>query len=315
MLDLNGKKFMNIQEAVQWLLDNNALPFQCSANYIANTEIGLGTIDNPSPAKVKIGSLILFADSKIATVSGLTENGFIVGTQNVNIQTVLNYISNIFISPSDQHLYTLLSNGETIDAGLVRGVESFEINASQHLIVNYNDGTSDDLGAIFTGNISISGNITATGTIDGGTVTGNEIIEKMVGYSFTKVNANQNIVYAGASKTGNKLTLVVFETYTSDGTDNDIQIGYFDIPSAIGSNLYPYTVGLVDYVLNQQSIALFDDNSQSSEAKMAKLEVLKGSNTRLFFNLRRLSNASLENGHTYVLRAEVTFLLSANLAS
>ena len=65
MLKIEGKTFMNIQEAVQWLLDNNALPFQSSANYIANTEIGMGTIVNPSPAKVRIGSLIFFADSKI----------------------------------------------------------------------------------------------------------------------------------------------------------------------------------------------------------------------------------------------------------
>ena len=84
MLRINGKVFMNLQEAVQWLLDNNVLPYQCTANYVADTEIGIGTIVNPSPAKVRIGSLILFADCKVATVTGITDSGFIVGSQYID---------------------------------------------------------------------------------------------------------------------------------------------------------------------------------------------------------------------------------------
>lgn len=60
------------------------------------------------------------------------------------------------------HLYLSLTNGDELDAGNVKPVTSFEINASQHLIVNYGDGTSQDLGAIFTGNITIEGTLKQT---------------------------------------------------------------------------------------------------------------------------------------------------------
>lgn len=168
MLKVNGKTFMNIQEAVQWLLDNNALPFQSSANYIANTEIGLGTIINPSPAKVRIGSLIFFADSKVSTVIGLTENGFIVSDQYNDLVDDVVYVSNVALN-AQGHLIVTLSNGQDIDAGLIKQVWYFSIDASQHLIVHYNDTSTTDLGAIFSGNLSISGNIDATGYVSSAT--------------------------------------------------------------------------------------------------------------------------------------------------
>lgn len=166
MLKIEGRTFMNIQEAVQWLLDNNALPFQSSANYIANTEIGLGTIVNPSPAKVRIGSLIFFADSKVSTVIGLTENGFIVSDQYNDLVDDVAYVSSVDINASG-HLITTFSDGQTKDAGLIKQVLYFGIDASQHLIAYYNDGTSTDLGAIFNGNITIAGDLTVGGTISG----------------------------------------------------------------------------------------------------------------------------------------------------
>ena len=161
MLQINGKTFMNLQEAVQWLLDNNCIPFQCTANYQANTEIGLGTIVNPTPAKVRIGSLIFFADSKVSTVIGLTENGFICSDEYNDLVDDVVYVSNVQLNASG-HLIVTLSNGTDIDAGLIKQVTDFSINASQHLIVSYNNGTSTDLGAIFSGDINISGTFTAT---------------------------------------------------------------------------------------------------------------------------------------------------------
>ena len=191
MLQINGKTFMNLQEAVQWLLDNNALPFQSSANYVANTEIGMGTIVNPSPAKVRIGSLIFFADSKVSTVIGLTENGFIVSDQYNDLVDDIVYVSNVALNASG-HLIVTLSNGDNIDAGLIKQVTSFSINGSQHLIANYNDGTSTDLGAIFQGNINIAGNFTA-----------DSIIENMSGYSFAHGSSDITVIYAGVVKNGN----------------------------------------------------------------------------------------------------------------
>ena len=106
------------------------------------------------------------------------------------------------------HLYLTLTNDEELDAGNVKPVTSFEINASQHLIVNYGDGTSQDLGAIFSGNVNIDGTLNAT------KVTGNEIVENMSGYTFEKANNNDkfnfNYIYASIVKNRNKLTFVCY---------------------------------------------------------------------------------------------------------
>ena len=315
MLQINGKIFMNLQEAVQWLLDNNALPFQSSANYVANTEIGMGTIVNPSPAKVRIGSLIFFADSKVSTVIGLTENGFICSDQYNNLVDDIAYVTNVSINASG-HLITTLSDGQTIDAGIVKQVSGFSINASQHLIVSFNDGTSTDLGAIFSGNITISGNLTVTGGISGNAITGNSIVETMTGYSFVKdTNINWSPVYVGAVKNGNKLTLVIFGNYTYATGDGDTQVGKFVIPSAVGSLLYPYTMGAITNILDQKSVAFFKNTSVGNEPKYITCEISKSHNGQVNFNFRRVATASLENGETYVFRYEVTFLLSDNLAA
>ena len=162
----SGKNLMNLQEAVQWLLDNNALPFQCTADYVGGAEIGLGTIVNPTPAKVRVGSLIFFADSKVSTVIAITSNSFICSDEYNDLVDDVVYVSNVQLNASG-HLIVTLSNGTNIDAGLIKQVASFSINASQHLIANYNDGTSTDLGAIFTGDISITGNLNVSGSING----------------------------------------------------------------------------------------------------------------------------------------------------
>lgn len=54
-----------------------------------------------------------------------------------------------------------LTNGTWLTAGNIKPVSNFNIDTNQHLIVNYQDGTSQDLGAIFSGNVVINGTITA----------------------------------------------------------------------------------------------------------------------------------------------------------
>lgn len=176
MLKINEKTFLNIQEAVQWLMDNNALPFQCTANYAANTEIGLGTIVNPTMAKVRIGSLIFFADSKVSTVTGITTNGFIVSDKYNDLVDDVVYISDVTLL-GNGHLIVYFSNGTSKDVGQIKEVTGFTINSQQHLVVSYNDGTSVDLGAIFNGNITISGTLSVTGDATiGGDISGSSNI-------------------------------------------------------------------------------------------------------------------------------------------
>ena len=307
MLQINGKTFMNLQEAVQWLLDNNALPFQSSANYIANTEIGLGTIVNPSPAKVRIGSLIFFADSKVSTVVGLTENGFIVSDQYNDLVDDVVYVSNVALNASG-HLIVTLSNGDTIDAGLIKQVSGFSINGSQHLIVSYNDGSTTDLGAIFNGNITISGNLTVSGTVDGNLVTGNEILEKMAGYSFSprsKTNLTITTIYAGVVKTGNKVTIVMFQAIERTGTiqDNYASFGEFTLPSSVADKIYPYSGNIVGAI-----------NVAITGSKNIYMTTYKNNAYVLTYSASGLNDV-LDLNTTYYMRVEQTFLLSENLAS
>lgn len=164
MLKINEKTFLNIQEAVQWLLDNNALPFQCTANYAANTEIGLGTIVNPTMAKLRVGSVIFFNDSKASTVIGVSSTGFTVSDQYIDLADDVRYISSVEIIANGL-LSVTFSDGSVHNAGLIKMCTSFAIDSSQHLIAYFNDNTEVDLGAIFQGNVNISGDLTVSGDV------------------------------------------------------------------------------------------------------------------------------------------------------
>ena len=252
MLKINDKIFMNLQEAVQWLLDNNALPFQSSANYIANTEIGLGTIVNPSPAKVRIGSLIFFADSKVSTVTGLTENGFIVSDQYNDLVDDVVYVSNVALNASG-HLIVTLSNGDSIDAGLIKQVSGFSIDGSQHLIVSYNDGTSSDLGAIFNGNITISGTLSIVGGISGNLIVSGKakILENITDanehYRFVEGDGVVNSSFTGFtsayckwSLSGTHLMMVLAGTFANGAViPSVLDLAVFNLPQWIYDKIYP----------------------------------------------------------------------------
>ena len=307
MLQINGKTFMNLQEAVQWLLDNNALPFQSSANYVANTEIGMGTIVNPSPAKVRIGSLIFFADSKVSTVIGLTENGFMVSDQYNDLVDDVVYVSNVEINASG-HLIVTLSNGDSIDAGLIKQVTSLNINASQHLIANYNDGSTSDLGAIFSGNVNVAGNFTA-----------NSIIENMVGYSFETptmpTNLTADFVYAGVCKNGNKLTFAVAVVLEKVGTVTiaPFTIGRFFIPNTISQKLYAVDFfGPGNYRIANEVVQLFANGYTKIDTFVY---TSKGANSDVFIKLDASTLVNMTDNVPYYVRYDVTFLLGDNMAS
>lgn len=298
MLKINGKTFMNLQEAVQWLLDNNALPFQCSADYQANTEIGLGTIVNPTPAKVRIGSLIFFADSKVSTVVGITETGFICSDQYNDLVDDVVYVSNVTIDASG-HLIVTLSNSETIDAGLIKQVTGFSINASQHLVVAYNDGSTNDLGAIFSGNVNIAGNFTA-----------DSIIENMSGYTFypaSNANATYEYIYAGVCKNGNKVTFVIYAkvTRTGDVLAGALQLGGFKFPLDVYNKLYPAVSNYLSFI---NAVFAVDD---STKVNLNGIVFKSGDGPSVTCYLAN----TLTLNTPYYVRIEETFLLSENLAS
>lgn len=210
------------------------------------------------------------------------------------------------------HLILTLSNGDELDAGDVKPVNSFLINASQHLIVNYDDGTNQDLGAIFSGNISIDGTITAN-VIDGLEVTGNEIVEKMSGYSISNKNDNATFNYAGVVKNGNKLTIALFLNIqlTEDlGVNLPFTICYVNLPLAVANKLKTTTIDGVANIVNNQKLTI---NYSLNNMQEANLITYRFGQT-LSFDLSPLETPMLAT-RNYVVRVEMTFLLSDNLAA
>lgn len=200
------------------------------------------------------------------------------------------------------HLYLSLTNGDELDAGNVKPVTSFEINASQHLIVNYGDGTSQDLGAIFSGNVNVDGNFTA-----------NSIIENMSGYSFetlTKTNAQIVTTYAGIVKNGNKVTFACSGTIQISGdiAGWNCPLGRFHFPQEIGLKLYPTILGGIS-ALSFGSLALFKTYTENIEVPCL---IIKDSNYAFTPNIYQLNKINVDT--PYLFRFEITFLLSDNLA-
>ena len=336
MLKIEGKTFMNIQEAVQWLLDNNALPFQCTANYAGNTEIGMGTIVNPSPAKVRIGSMIFFADSKVSTVVGITENGFICSDQYNNLVDDVAYVTNVAINASG-HLITTFSDGQTQDAGIIKQISSFSINASQQLVATFNDGTTQNLGAIFTGNVNIAGSLSANSVsinnVQG--FLGNTISPLDEDFSLTvrdltaiSPDLSAKVKYAHKRISNGKLNIVIQLALENSGASSisvpantkllaDDQT--ISLPTGITALLYgagpaPSFPGVLDTMAGAKSTAYTISNGYFYNSS-AVVELTKG-NLNKYGNALQLEvapslgdNVTLEAGKGLTWRKEFNFIL------
>ena len=203
------------------------------------------------------------------------------------------------------HLYLSLTNGDELDAGNLKPVTSFAINENQHLIVNYGDGTSQDLGAIFSGNVNVDGNFTA-----------NSIIENMNGYTFNpEVLDNEHrtltYTYAGVVKTGNKITFCIDGTITTKDANSSTSFGRFSIPLSIGDKLFPTTIGEISNILDIKAITLSATGYSIKQIPVTTFKSYGGTSIeQSMYNL-----SELQIGTIYHFRYEVTFLLSDNLAS
>lgn len=200
------------------------------------------------------------------------------------------------------HLYLSLTNGDELDAGNLKPVTSFTINASQHLIVNYGDGTSQDLGAIFSGNVNIDGILNAT------KVTGDEIVENMTGYTFVKnTSAPFTYAFAGVSKNGNKLTFVIAGVLNTDSPTSLFNVGSFVVPEAVANKIVPLESGT-------SQVAFIKTTANTDYLTYVDLEgvVVKDGTRYIGF---RLYPRNVTPNINYKVRIEMTFLLSDNLAT
>ena len=197
-----------------------------------------------------------------------------------------------------------LTNGTWLTAGNIKPVSNFSIDANQHLIVNYQDGTSQDLGAIFNGNVNIDGNFTA-----------NSIIENMTGYSAylgSITGLTIENVYTGAVKNGNKLTLVgaLKLTRTSELPLGSQVIMTFAMPNDVRAKLYPTTIGGYGCLSFKRLKAVNVDNNTMYDLDVF-LTTAGTSSVQVFIQGASVNNLPL-NTEVY-LRIEDTYLLSDNL--
>ena len=192
-----------------------------------------------------------------------------------------------------------LTNGTWLTAGNIKPVSNFSIDENQHLIVNYQDGTSQDLGAIFNGNVNIAGNLTA-----------DSIIENMTGYSFVPSWTGIRWAYVGCVKNGNKLTIALAGQFNGTEAVNAYGtkiLGQFYIPAEVGNKLYPIQTGGHLTYLKVNAFSSFY-NSISFNVYASKPQPYQ-----LGINLATID--AIPADYTGEFRIEITFLLSDNFVS
>lgn len=143
-----------------------------------------------------------------------------------------------------------------------------------------------------------------------GLITGGEIVEKMSGYSYVNNSSSSfsvTNIYSGVAKNGNKVTFVLYFKINFSTLATGY-IGTFTIPSAVGSKLYPTTIG---GQTNKLQVGLAYCATSFNSGINTGFWIDKISNTSIAF---ALGSSGLSTGTDYLVRMEATFLLSDNLA-
>ena len=202
---------------------------------------------------------------------------------------------------SEQELTKII--GDVFDQKIEAGAfnESIADAVDAYLVEHPVDITALEGQDIAPKDISATGDITAP-----------SIIETMSGYSASVITqyVEWTPEYIGACKNGNKLTLVVFGSFTLAESGIYADVVNITIPSAVGAKLFPFTIGGDQRYLDRKTIDVNSSTNAGVNPKSAFAYVLKVSNTELKIGLR---NDALEAG-SYFFRIESTFLLSSNLA-
>lgn len=185
-----------------------------------------------------------------------------------------------------------------------------------HLFVELDNGVTQDLGALFSGNIQVNGNLEVTGEVKG-----SNLLEIMSGYSFditSGLTAGVTPIYVGVCKTGNKLTIV--ESLIIDASQLPTvqpRFGNIIIPKEIGEKIF--ILPNDQYGTFSGSIAPMYEVGSYSAPKynvgiIGTKQVYDTTKYKLFFGINGFNSASFDMTKQYFVRFEITILLSDNLA-
>ena len=157
-------------------------------------------------------------------------------------------------------------------------------------------------------------NLLGSGNIP--SIKGNEIIENMIGYSFSPsstpvANLTREYIYVGIVKNGNKLTYVYALNLTRTGSveSNYVDLGTFTIPQLVANKIYPTTIGGADFV-DLKDVLL---NAGLGSTNKCQCYTQKGVNALSSATYINDINSTLVLNQKYYVRYEVTILLSENL--
>lgn len=215
------------------------------------------------------------------------------------------------------HLYLSLTNGDELDAGNLKLVTSFEINASQHLIVNYSDETSQDLGTLsdFSNADFVAKTLKAsTANWKSDNLTINQVYGKIENI-YTRVEEINNVLYVVSNfkiknETENPITLPSSAAY----------VAYFsvvNIPSELSNNIYDLNGFKVSETTEECLITSCEVEARRNTTRSAKaidgikLNILNSSNPNsMHFFMKVKDNIEIPSGESIVcsIRTFLTLL-------
>lgn len=170
------------------------------------------------------------------------------------------------------HLILTLSNGDELDAGDVGAVTGFSINESQHLIVTYQNGTIQDLGAIFTGDVNINGNLTVTGNIING-IKLSQIVDSQARPRFIEGDLSMQTVegitftYGKWSLSGTHLMIVLAgDVAENTMLANGVIYASANLPTWVLNKIIPLYANVG---VSAKTVEFYADNWQSQTAKFS----------------------------------------------
>lgn len=178
-----------------------------------------------------------------------------------------------------------------------------DANDAKYILISDTQSLAGEL-ADFEGDVSITGDLTA-----------DSIVENMTGYSTLLPSTDEyrevDNIYVGVCKNGNKVTFVMFGSFKvldDEMTPEQSTVWYsFNIPSEVGSKLFPFEIGGGYYLDNKNIQGI----QKSDFTKVSlNLDVTKTSNTQINFGTSAFGQTQ---GETIYFRIEETFLLSDNL--
>lgn len=210
------------------------------------------------------------------------------------------------------HLYLSLTNGNELDAGNVKPVSRFEINASQHLVVYYEDGTSQDLGTLadFSNADFLAKTLTQTSAnhFEEFTITNQEgaTIENI----YNRFEVINNILY------------VIINIKITNNTENAINIyqissGWRNLPTNIANKIIDLNGHSVHEIVtpdcNIAGVELIEMSDPTSMTNITKngygMLINIGQENTLTFKMRWANSLQLNAGETKWVMARMNFTL------